>query len=75
MSEYTHRRRPKPTDLAAQAKKVGMTQALLRALQDGSARPTPAEASKLQTLTKRKRRVRKITERNPRNERHGHSSR
>ena len=48
-------RRPKPTKLAIKAKKAGMTQALLRAIQDGSVSPTDAEAAALaKTKTKKK---------------------
>lgn len=54
MTDYTRRRRPKPTDLADQAKKAGMTQALLRALLDGSVTPTASEKSKMEKIGKKR---------------------
>lgn len=40
-------RRPKATTLAMKAKKAGMSQSLLRAIQDGSVTPTQSERNKL----------------------------
>lgn len=50
---HPYQRRPKPSKLAEHAKAAGVSQALLRCLQDGSVKPTPEEQTKIEKLKKK----------------------